>query len=95
MITGDEVRLNNARDDVEYRTRKLMVQEWGVDEARLTRDAKLGADLGIDSLDVIQLVMEIETEFDVDIPDDEIDGRSEDKTVGQFLDVAIKYALAA
>jgi acyl carrier protein len=80
-----------TRDDMEGRIRLVMVDQWGVDPVRLERECKLGADLGVDSLDVIELVMAAEEEFNVEIPDDEIDGRMTDQTVGDIFDVVTKY----
>jgi len=80
-----------TQDEIEGRARDCMVARWGFMEEQLVREASLNA-LGVDSLDVIEMVMTFETEFGVDIPDEAIDGRLEDHTVGDLLDVALKYA---
>lgn len=82
-----------TRDEVEGRVRGKMVDHWGVDPARLEPNAMLGKDLGVDSLDLVELVMGLEEEFGVEIPDDEIDGRLCDQTVRDVFDVVSKYAL--
>lgn len=86
-------------EDIERRVSSLMVElfgqgeGWTVDNGTLDRERLLGADLGIDSLDVVELVMAIEEEFKVEIPDDAIDGRVEDHDVGDVFDVAVKHVL--
>ena len=47
----------------------LVADKLGVDEAEVTPDASFTNDLGADSLDIVELVMEFETEFGVDIPE--------------------------
>lgn len=80
-----------TREDMESRIRRLMVELWGVGEGQLGNETKLGADLGIDSLDLVELVMAIETEFTVDIPDDVIDGRLCDQSVGDVFEASASY----
>jgi acyl carrier protein len=83
-----------TREEIERRTRELMVEfSWAeaADEAHLPNEAKLGADLGVDSLDLVEMVMEIEKEFNVGIPDDELDGRFEDHTVNDVFDLAERH----
>jgi acyl carrier protein len=82
-----------TNEDIEGRVRKLMVELWGVETTRLERPTLLARDLGVDSLDLVEMVMAMEDEFGVEIPDDEIDGRLEDHSVGDVLDVALKYVL--
>ena len=52
---------------------KIIAEELSVDEAQVTLEADLQDDLGADSLDAIQLIMSIENEFDITIPETEID----------------------
>ena len=56
---------------VEERVRKIIVEQLGVGEEQVTADASFVDDLGADSLDTVELVMALEEEFDVEIPDDE------------------------
>ncbi|NLY21476.1 MAG: acyl carrier protein [Tissierellia bacterium] len=51
---------------------KVLVEAIQVDEADVTAEAKLYDDLGIDSLSAVELALELETEFDVQIEDDEL-----------------------
>ena len=56
---------------VEEKVREIIVDQLGVDEKQVTSDAAFIDDLGADSLDTVELVMALEEEFDVEIPDEE------------------------
>ncbi len=53
------------------KVKKIIVEQLGVDEAEVTMEASITDDLGADSLDQVELVMAFETEFNIDIPDEE------------------------
>jgi len=57
--------------DVFERISKIVVDRLGVEESAVTLEASFKDDLGADSLDVVELVMELEDEFDMEISDDE------------------------
>ncbi|PLR77605.1 acyl carrier protein [Bacillus sp. V3-13] len=57
--------------DVLERVTKIIVDRLGVDENQVTLEASFKDDLGADSLDVVELVMELEDEFDMEISDDD------------------------
>jgi acyl carrier protein len=57
--------------EVFERVKKVIVEQLSVDEAQVTPEATFQADLGADSLDVVELVMAFEEEFGTDIPDEE------------------------
>jgi acyl carrier protein len=72
------------RSEIESRLTKVLVEELGLDEARITVDADLEDDLEIDSLGVVELLMALEDAFGVKIPDEE----AEDiRTVGETVDL--------
>lgn len=56
--------------DVTGKVVEIIVDKLGVDEAEVTIDASFTNDLGADSLDTVELIMEFEKEFNVTIPDD-------------------------
>jgi acyl carrier protein len=57
--------------DVLERVTKIIVDRLGVDESQVKPEASFKDDLGADSLDVVELVMELEDEFDMEISDDD------------------------
>ena len=56
--------------DISSRVKAIIVDKLGVDESEVTNDASFTNDLGADSLDTVELIMEFEKEFDIQIPDD-------------------------
>ncbi|MEJ6402306.1 acyl carrier protein [Yoonia sp. 2307UL14-13] len=56
--------------DVADRVRKIVVEQLGVEEDKVTEGASFIDDLGADSLDTVELVMAFEEEFGIEIPDD-------------------------
>jgi len=56
---------------VEEKVREIIVDQLGVNESQVTARASFIEDLGADSLDTVELVMALEEEFDVEIPDEE------------------------
>ncbi len=57
--------------DIYDRVKRIVVDRLGVDEAQVTQEASFKDDLGADSLDVVELVMELEDEFDLEISDED------------------------
>jgi len=64
------------------KVKKIIVEQLGVDESEVTPEASITDDLGADSLDQVELVMAFETEFIIDIPDEEAE---KIKTVGDAV----------
>jgi acyl carrier protein len=56
---------------IEERVKEIIVDQLGVSADQVTLEAKFVEDLGADSLDTVELVMALEEEFDVEVPDDE------------------------
>lgn len=57
--------------DVLDRVKRIIVDRLGVDESEVTPEASFKDDLGADSLDIVELVMELEDEFDLEISDED------------------------
>ena len=74
--------------EIADRVKTIIVDKLGVDEAQVTPAAAFTTDLGADSLDTVDLIMEFEKEFGIKIPDEEAE---KIQTVGD----AIKYIEAA
>ena len=68
--------------DIESRVIKIVVEQLGVKQDQVTGGASFVEDLGADSLDTVELIMEFEKEFDLQIPDDQAENIS---TVGQAI----------
>lgn len=62
---------------------EIVSEQMGVSKDQVTRETSFVNDLGADSLDTVELVMEFEEEFDITIPDDEAE---KIQTVGQAID---------
>jgi len=59
--------------DISTRVKAIIVDKLGVDENEVTPEASFTNDLGADSLDTVELIMELEKEFNIAIPDDQAD----------------------
>ena len=68
--------------DISAKVTAIIVDKLGVDEGEVTREASFTNDLGADSLDTVELIMEFEKEFDIQIPDDQAENIA---TVGQAI----------
>jgi acyl carrier protein len=64
------------------KVKAIIIEQLDVDEDKVTATANIQADLGADSLDVVDLVMSLEEEFDVEIPDETVENI---KTVGDLV----------
>jgi acyl carrier protein len=76
--------------DVASRVKAIIVDKLGVDEAEVTTEASFTNDLGADSLDTVELIMEFEKEFNIAIPDDQAENIG---TVGEavkFIEANVK-----
>jgi acyl carrier protein len=56
--------------DIATKVKAIIIDKLGVDEAEVTNESSFTNDLGADSLDTVELIMEFEKEFDIQIPDD-------------------------
>ena len=64
------------------KVKAILADQFDVEEDKITADTDLQEDLGADSLDVVDLLMSIEDEFEVEVPDEEIENI---KTVGSLV----------
>jgi len=73
----------------EDRVKEIIAKELEVEAQQLTPEAKFIEDLGADSLDIVELVMALEEEFGIDIPDEDADKL---KTVGDAMNYLKSHA---
>ena len=71
------------------KVKNIVVDKLGVEESRVVPEANFLDDLGADSLDIVELIMEFEEEFDIEIPDEDAETIT---TVGAALDYIDKHA---
>ena len=64
------------------KVKAILSEQFDVEEASITAETRISEDLGADSLDVVDLLMSLEDEFEVEVPDDEIENI---KTVGELV----------
>ncbi len=72
-----------TEQEIEAKVIEIVASQMGHDKAKITRDMSFTEDLNADSLDQVELVMELEEAFETDIPDDQAE---KIKTVGAAID---------
>lgn len=75
-----------TREEVKEKVIDIVVEQLQISRDQVTENASLVDDLGADSLDVAEVIMEIEDEFDISIPEDE----DAPKTIGESIDYIVK-----
>lgn len=68
--------------EIAQKVKEIIIDKLGVEESEVTPEASFTNDLGADSLDTVELIMEFEKEFNISIPDDQAENIS---TVGQAI----------
>ncbi|MBO7379523.1 MAG: acyl carrier protein [Bacteroidales bacterium] len=69
--------------EIESKVKEIIVEKLGVEESEVTLEASFTNDLGADSLDTVELIMEFEKEFGITLPDDQAEKIA---TVGDAVD---------
>ena len=78
--------------EMEARLKKIVAEQLGVDESKIVPKARFTDDLNADSLDLVEMIMSLEEEFGVEIPDEEAE---KILTVGDAIDYIDAHAQAA
>ena len=77
--------------DIEQRVKKIVAEQLGVTESDIKTESSFVDDLGADSLDTVELVMALEDEFEMEIPDEQAEKIT---TVQQAIDYAMAHVKA-
>ena len=75
---------------IEERVRKIVVEQLGVKEEEVTLEASFVDDLGADSLDTVELVMALEEEFEIEIPDEDAEKMTTVRDAVNYLRTHVK-----
>ncbi|MDI9490852.1 MAG: acyl carrier protein [Clostridiaceae bacterium] len=78
-----------SAEDIFEQVKELLVDQLGVDEEAITMDSDFIDDLNADSLDIVDLIITLETEYDISIPDEDAQRL---KTVGDAVDFIVENA---
>lgn len=73
VIKYHEGVLGMKKEEIYERVRGMLVEQLGVGEDEVRLEAEFAADLGADSLDLVELIMSLEEEFELDIPDEDVE----------------------
>ncbi|CDH43380.1 acyl carrier protein [Candidatus Contendibacter odensensis] len=75
--------------NIEARVKKIIIEQLGVKEEQVTNESSFVEDLGADSLDTVELVMALEEEFELEIPDEDAEKIT---TVQQAIDYIMSHS---
>ena len=77
-----------SREEVSEQVKAVLVEQLGIDEDQITDEASFQEDLDADSLDLVELIMELEDQFGIKIPDEDAQKLT---TVGQSVDYVVDH----
>lgn len=72
------------------KVKSVIVEQIGIDEAEVTMDAKFSDDLGVDSLEIFEIVMSLEEAFEIEIPNEDIENIKDIKGIVKYIEAKLK-----
>jgi len=72
------------------KVKAVMVEQLGIDEVEVTMEAKFTDDLGIDSLEIFEIVMSLEEAFEIEIPNEDIENIKDVKGIVKYIEAKLK-----
>jgi len=84
-VINKEVKMNTAE-----KIKEAIIDKLGVEESQITPEASFIDDLGADSLDTVELIMALEEEFDLEIPDEDAETLTTVKAVMDYIEEKLK-----
>lgn len=78
--------------EIKDRIMEIIANQLGIDESDITAEASVVDDLGADSLDVVELIMALEEEFDLEIPDEEAGKIANVQNIFDYMGSALQVA---
>jgi acyl carrier protein len=72
------------------KVKSVIVEQIGIDEAEVTMEAKFSDDLGVDSLEIFEIVMSLEEAFEIEIPNEDIENIKDIKGIVKYIEAKLK-----
>ena len=72
------------------KVKKVIVEQLGLDEAEVTMEANFADDLGVDSLEIFEIVMSLEEAFEIEIPNEDIENIKDVKGIVKYIEEKLK-----
>lgn len=71
------------------KVKKVIVDQLGIDEAEVTMEANFTDDLGVDSLEIFEIVMSLEEAFEIEIPNEDIENIKDVKGIVKYIEAKV------
>lgn len=72
------------------KVKSVIVDQLGIDEAEVTMEANFTDDLGVDSLEIFEIVMSLEEAFEIEIPNEDIENIKDVKGIVKYIEAKVK-----
>ena len=72
------------------KVKSVIVEQLGIDEAEVTMEANFSDDLGVDSLEIFEIVMSLEEAFEIEIPNEDIENIKDVKGIVKYIEAKVK-----